>query len=199
MAGKFCKSGKTNLCGAVRETQGQGLMPDKTVRFRCKGKELKHFMGTSTFSQYTVVSKHSLVKVTEKAPLDKVCLLACGVSTGLGAATKTANVEKGSNVAVFGVGCVGLAVIQGCQSRGAARIIAVDTNPKKKEWATKFGATEFINPKDFDKPIQQVLIEKTDGGLDYTLCALSNDYVGECAHLATQRLHWQHGCDAFCP
>ncbi|KAN0066452.1 formate dehydrogenase (NAD+) [Thecaphora frezii] len=173
---KFCKSGKTNLCQAVRATQGQGLMPDKTKRFSCKGKQLYHFMGCSTFSQYTVVSQYSLVAINPKAPLDKACLLGCGVTTGFGAATKTAKVEQGSNVAVFGIGCVGLAVIAGSVDAKAGRIIAVDTNDAKESWAKKFGATEFINPTKLPegKSIVDHLVEITDGGLDYTFDCTGN-------------------------
>ncbi|KAH8929483.1 glutathione-dependent formaldehyde dehydrogenase [Atractiella rhizophila] len=165
---KFCKSGKTNLCGRVRETQGQGLMPDRSSRFKCKGKDILHFMGTSTFSQYTVVSKFSVVAINERAPLEKACLLGCGITTGYGAVTITANVQEGDTVAVFGVGCVGLAAIQGAAARKASRIIAVDTNPSKEDWARKFGATDFVNPTTLDKPVQQHLIAITDGGLDFT-------------------------------
>ncbi|GAA97740.1 uncharacterized protein L969DRAFT_97446 [Mixia osmundae IAM 14324] len=172
---KFCKSGKTNLCGKVRTTQGKGVMPDGTSRFKCKGKEIFHFMGCSTFSEYTVVSKYSVVAIDKQANLQKACLLGCGITTGFGAATKTANVQKGDNVAVFGAGCVGLAVMQGCQDRGAARIIAVDTNSGKKEWATKFGATEFVNPDDHKDPgIAPYLVEITDGGLDHTFDCTGN-------------------------
>ncbi|BGO98560.1 S-(hydroxymethyl)glutathione dehydrogenase [Rhodotorula toruloides] len=176
---KFCKSGKTNLCGAVRATQGQGKMPDGTRRFKCKGKELLHFMGCSTFSQYTVVSKYSVVAITDKAPLDKACLLGCGLTTGYGAATKTANVQEGDNVAVFGLGAVGLAVIQGCKVRKAKQIIAIDTNPGKKDWAMSLGATDFINPLDLgkDKSIVDVLVEKTDGGCEHTFDCTGNVQV----------------------
>lgn len=173
---KFCKSGKTNLCQAVRATQGQGVMPDKTKRFSCKGKELYHFMGCSTFSQYTVVSQYSLVAIDPKAPRDKTCLLGCGVTTGWGAATHTAKVEKGSTVAIFGVGCVGLAVITGAVDAGASRIIAIDTNDQKESWAKKFGATDFINPTKLPegKDIVSHLVELTDGGLDYTFDCTGN-------------------------
>ncbi|XP_077999154.1 alcohol dehydrogenase class-3-like [Glandiceps talaboti] len=171
---KFCNSPKTNLCGVIRSTQGKGVMPDGTSRFTCKGKTLFHFMGTSTFSEYTVVAEVSVAKVDEAAPLDKVCLLGCGISTGYGAAINTAKVEEGSSVAVWGLGAVGLAVIMGCKVAGATRIIGVDINPDKFDIAKQFGATEFINPKDFDKPIQQVLVEMTDGGLDYTFECIGN-------------------------
>ncbi|KAL0637963.1 formate dehydrogenase (NAD+) [Maublancomyces gigas] len=165
---KFCKSGKTNLCGKIRATQGRGVMPDGTSRFRCKGEDLLHFMGTSTFSQYTVLADISVVAITPEAKMDRTCLLGCGITTGYGAAVVTAGVEKGSSVAVFGAGCVGLSVIQGAIRCGAGRIIVVDTNQRKEEWAIKFGATDFVNPSKIDKPIQEHLIEMTDGGLDYT-------------------------------
>lgn len=153
-------------------------MPDGTVRFKCKGKELLHFMGTSTFSQYTVVADISVVKITDKAPMDRTCLLGCGITTGYGAAIISAGnggIEKGSNVAVFGVGCVGLSVVQGCVKNGAAKIIAIDVNPKKKEWAEKFGATDFVNPTDIgEQTIQEKLVEMTDGGCDYTFDCTGN-------------------------
>jgi len=171
---KFCFSKKTNLCSKVRATQGKGLMPDGTVRFHCNGKDLFHFMGCSTFTEYTVVAEISIAKVDEKAPLDKVCLLGCGITTGYGAALNTAKVEKGSNVAVWGMGAVGLAVLMGCKKAGAERIIAVDINPTKEKIAREFGATEFFNPKDHDRPTQQVLVEMTDGGLDYTFECVGN-------------------------
>lgn len=172
---KFCRNPKTNLCQSVRATQGQGLMPDGTTRFSKDGKEIFHYMGTSTFSEYTVVAEVSVAKVAKDAPLDKVCLLGCGVTTGIGAVLNTAKVEEGSTVAVFGLGGVGLATIQGARMAKASRIIAVDINPSKFELATKMGATECVNPKDHgDKPIQQVLVEMTDGGLDYTFEAIGN-------------------------
>jgi len=176
---KFCKSGKTNLCQSVRATSGQGVMPDKTVRFKCKGQEIKHFMGTSSFSQYTVVSQYSLVAVDPKAPQEKTCLLGCGVTTGFGAATHTANISEGSTVAVFGIGCVGLAVLEGAKSRKASRIIAIDTNDKKQSWAERFGATDFINPTKLDgkQTIVEKLVELTDGGLDYTFDCTGNTDV----------------------
>jgi S-(hydroxymethyl)glutathione dehydrogenase/alcohol dehydrogenase len=150
-------------------------MPDGTKRFTCKGKELGHFMGTSCFSQYTVVSQYSLVAVDSKAPQDKTCLLGCGVTTGYGAATKTANVTEGSTVAVFGVGCVGLAVIDGAVANKAGKSIAVDTNDGKESWAKKFGATDFINPSKLgEQSIVDKLVEMTDGGLDYTFDCTGN-------------------------
>lgn len=173
---KFCKSGKTNLCGAVRETQGKGVMPDGTSRFKCKGKELYHFMGCSTFSQYTVVADVSVVAIDKKAPIESVCLLACGVTTGYGAATITADVQEGDTVAVFGAGCVGLSVIQGAALRKASKIIVVDINNGKREWADKFGATDFVNPKELPEGtgVVQKLIELTDGGCDYTFDCTGN-------------------------
>jgi S-(hydroxymethyl)glutathione dehydrogenase/alcohol dehydrogenase len=178
---KFCKSGKTNLCGKIRATQGKGVMPDGTSRFKCRGKDLLHFMGTSTFSQYTVVADISVVAITDKAPMDRTCLLGCGITTGYGAATITAGrdgVESGSNVAVFGAGCVGLSVIQGCVQRGASKIIVVDVNDAKEEWSKKFGGTHFVNPmKIGGQSIQEKLIEMTDGGCDYTFDCTGNVHV----------------------
>nr|WP_299243086.1 S-(hydroxymethyl)glutathione dehydrogenase/class III alcohol dehydrogenase [uncultured Halomonas sp.] len=183
---KFCLSGKTNLCSAVRATQGQGLMPDGTTRFSFEGKKLHHYMGCSTFSEYTVVPEVSLAKVSKEAPMDKICLLGCGVTTGIGAVRNTAKVEPGSTVAVFGLGAIGLAVIQGAQIAKADRIIAVDVNPDKFELARQFGATEFVNPKDYSDPIQQVLIDMTDGGVDYSFECIGNVNVMrsalECCH-----------------
>ena len=172
---KFCKSGKTNLCGKIRATQGKGVMPDGTSRLKAKGKDLLHFMGTSTFSQYSVVADISVVAITDKAPMDRTCLLGCGITTGYGAATVTANVDKGSNVAVFGAGCVGLSVIQGAVQRGAEKIIVVDVNDNKEEWGKKFGGTDFVNPSKLgDQSIQDKLIEMTDGGCDYTFDCTGN-------------------------
>ncbi len=171
---KFCTSGKTNLCQAVRATQGQGVMPDGTSRFSSKGDKVLHFMGTSTFSEYTVLPEISLAKVSKEAPLEKVCLLGCGITTGIGAVLNTAKVEPGSTVAVFGLGGVGLSVIQGAVMANAARIIAIDINPSKEEMARQMGATDFINPKDHDKPIQEVVVDVTDGGVDYSFEAVGN-------------------------
>ncbi|KOX67600.1 Alcohol dehydrogenase class-3, partial [Melipona quadrifasciata] len=171
---KFCKHPSTNLCGKIRVTQGKGLMPDGTSRFTCKGQTIAHFMGCSTFSEYTVVADISLAKIDPVAPLDKVCLLACGVSTGYGAALNTANVTPGSSCAIWGLGAVGLAVAFGCKQAGAKRIIGIDLNSSKFELAEKFGCTEFVNPKDHNKPIQEVLIELTDGGLDFTFECVGN-------------------------
>jgi len=144
---KFCKSGKTNLCVSIRATQGKGVMPDGTSRFKCRGQVVYHFMGCSTFAQYTVLPEIAVVAVDKSVALDKVCLLGCGITTGYGAAHNTAKVEPGSTVAVFGIGAVGLSIIQGCSEIGAKQIIAVDVNPEKEAWAKKFGATHFVNPK----------------------------------------------------
>ncbi|KAI9757879.1 MAG: S-(hydroxymethyl)glutathione dehydrogenase [Lichina confinis] len=172
---KFCKSGKTNLCGKIRETQGQGVMPDGSTRFKAKGTDLLHYMGTSTFSQYSVVADISVVAVTPKAPMDRTCLLGCGITTGYGAAIVTANIERGSTVAVFGTGCVGLSVIQGAVRNGAGKIIGVDINDGKEAWAKKFGATDFVNPAKLgSQSIQEKLIEMTDGGCDYTFDCTGN-------------------------
>ena len=149
---KFCLSGKTNLCSAVRATQGQGVMPDGTGRFSLKGKSLYHYMGTSTFSEYSVIAEVSLAKISPSAPLDKVCLLGCGVTTGIGAVINTAKVEPGATIAVFGLGGIGLSVIQGAVMAKAGRIITVDTNPAKFEMATLLGATDCVNPKDHGGP-----------------------------------------------
>lgn len=150
-------------------------MPDGTSRFRARGKDLLHFMGTSTFSQYTVVADISVVAVPQSAPMDRTCLLGCGVTTGYGAAIVTAKVEEGSNVAIFGAGCVGLSVIQGCVQNKAGRIIVVDVNDGKESWARKFGATDFVNPTKLgNKSIQEYLIEMTDGGCDYTFDCTGN-------------------------
>jgi len=172
---KFCKSGKTNLCGKVRATQGQGLMPDKTSRFSINGQRILHFMGVSTFSQYTVVADVSVVAINEKAPLEKVCLLGCGITTGWGAVTKQSGV-KDSTVAVFGCGCVGLSCVNAANLVGASRVIAIDVNPAKETWARKFGATDFINPRQLPegKRIQDHLVELTDGGFDFTFDATGN-------------------------
>ncbi|PFH60289.1 hypothetical protein XA68_11172 [Ophiocordyceps unilateralis] len=173
---KFCKSGKTNLCGKIRTTQGQGLMPDGTTRFRCRGKELLHYMGTSTFSQFTVVADISVVAVQPDAPMDRTCLLGCGVTTGYGAARVTANVHAGASVAVFGAGCVGLSVVQGALINKAGSIIVVDVNPAKEAWARKFGATDFVNPNELPEgeSIVDKLIKMTDGGCDYTFDCTGN-------------------------
>ena len=171
---KFCLSGKTNLCQAVRTTQGQGLMPDGTTRLSQNGKPIYHYMGTSTFAEYAIVPEISLAKINKAAPLDKVCLLGCGITTGVGAVLNTAKVEAGSTVAVFGLGGIGLSVIQGAVMAKAERIIAIDTNPDKFDFARSMGATECINPKDYDLPIQDVLVDLTDGGVDYSFECVGN-------------------------
>lgn len=183
---KFCTSGKTNLCSAVRETQGKGLMPDGTTRFYKDGEPIYHYMGCSTFSEYTVLPEISLAKVNKEAPLEEVCLLGCGVTTGMGAVMNTAKVEKGSTVAIFGLGGIGLAAIIGSVMAGASRIIGIDINESKFELAKKLGATDLINPKDYDKPIQEVIVELTDGGVDYSFECIGNVDVMrsalECCH-----------------
>ncbi|SDY12435.1 S-(hydroxymethyl)glutathione dehydrogenase / alcohol dehydrogenase [Lysobacter enzymogenes] len=183
---KFCLSGKTNLCQAVRATQGKGLMPDGTTRFSYEGQPIYHYMGCSTFSEYTVVPEISLAVVNPEAPLEKVCLLGCGVTTGIGAVHNTAKVQPGDTVAVFGLGGIGLAVIQGAVQAKAGRIIGVDTNATKFELAKSMGATDCVNPKDFDRPIQEVLVEMTDGGVDFSFECIGNVEVMrsalECCH-----------------
>ncbi|MEX1220571.1 MAG: S-(hydroxymethyl)glutathione dehydrogenase/class III alcohol dehydrogenase [Idiomarina sp.] len=183
---KFCKSGKTNLCQAIRSTQGKGLMPDGTSRFSLNGKMLHHYMGTSTFSEYTVLPEIAVAKINPEAPLDKVCLLGCGVTTGIGAVLNTAKVEPGSTVAIFGLGGIGLSAIIGCKMAGAERIIGIDLNPDKFDMAKKLGATECINPLDYDDPIQDVIVELTEGGVDYSFECIGNVNVMrsalECCH-----------------
>ncbi|HEM6923290.1 TPA: S-(hydroxymethyl)glutathione dehydrogenase/class III alcohol dehydrogenase [Providencia rettgeri] len=170
----FCESGKTNLCVSVRATQGKGVMPDGTTRFSYNGQPIYHYMGCSTFSEYTVIAEVSLAKINPQANHEEVCLLGCGVTTGIGAVHNTAKVQEGDSVAVFGLGGIGLAVIQGARQAKAGRIIAIDTNPAKFELARQFGATECLNPKDYDKPIQQVLIEMTEWGVDHTFECIGN-------------------------
>jgi S-(hydroxymethyl)glutathione dehydrogenase/alcohol dehydrogenase len=171
---KFCLSGKTNLCQAIRATQGKGLMPDGTTRFSKDGKPIYHYMGTSTFSEYTVLPEIAVAKINKTAPLDKVCLLGCGITTGIGAVLNTAKVEAGTTVAVFGLGGIGLSVIQGAVMAKAARIIAVDINESKFEMAKMLGATDCVNPKNYDKPIQEVIVDLTDGGVDYSFECVGN-------------------------
>jgi len=182
----FCRSGKTNLCQKIRATQGQGLMPDGTTRFSIGGRNIAHYMGTSTFSEYTVLPEISLAKISPEAPLDKVCLLGCGITTGIGAVLNTAKVEPGSTVGVFGLGGIGLSVVQGAVMAGAERIVAIDINPDKFEMARMLGATDFVNPKDYDRPIQEVIVDLTDGGVDYSFECIGNTDVMraalECCH-----------------
>lgn len=171
---KFCLSGKTNLCQAIRTTQGQGLMPDGTSRFSINGQSIFHFMGTSTFSEYTVMPEIAVAKINKSAPLDKVCLLGCGITTGIGAVLNTAKVEAGSTVAVFGLGGVGLSVVQGAVLAKAARILVIDINEDKFDIAKMLGATDCINPKNYDDPVQDVIVELTDGGVDYSFEAIGH-------------------------
>ncbi|HXH74117.1 MAG TPA: S-(hydroxymethyl)glutathione dehydrogenase/class III alcohol dehydrogenase [Bacteriovoracaceae bacterium] len=183
---KFCTSGKTNLCQRIRETQGKGLMPDGTTRFSKDGKPIYHYMGTSTFAEKTVVAEISLAKINPKAPLDKVCLLGCGVTTGIGAVLNTAKVEAGANIAVFGMGGIGLSVIQGAKMAKAGKIIAIDINDSKFEMARKFGATDCINPTKIDGSVTDAIIKLTDGGADYSFECVGNTKLMrqalECCH-----------------
>ncbi|WP_429020904.1 S-(hydroxymethyl)glutathione dehydrogenase/class III alcohol dehydrogenase [Aeromonas allosaccharophila] len=183
---KFCKSGKTNLCQKIRATQGKGLMPDGTTRFSKDGQPIYHYMGTSTFSEYTVLPEISIAKVDPAAPLEEVCLLGCGVTTGIGAVMNTAKVKEGESVAIFGLGGIGLSAIIGARMAKAGRIIAVDINESKFELARKLGATDCINPNDYDKPIQEVIVELTDGGVDFSFECIGNVKVMraalECCH-----------------
>jgi len=183
---KFCTSGKTNLCQAVRETQGKGLMPDGTSRFSQNGEPIFHYMGCSTFSEYTVLPEISLAKVNPTAPLEEVCLLGCGVTTGMGAVMNTAKVQEGDTVAIFGLGGIGLSAVIGAAMAKASRIIAIDINESKFDLAKQLGATDCINPKDYDKPIQEVIVELTDGGVDYSFECIGNVDVMrsalECCH-----------------
>jgi len=182
---KFCLSGKTNLCQAIRETQGRGVMPDGTSRFHLGGKDVLHYMGTSTFSNYTVLPEIAVAKIREDAPFDKACYIGCGVTTGIGAVINTARVRPGANVAVFGLGGIGLNVLQGARLVGAEKIIGVDTNPKKRAMAESFGMTHFINPNDCDNVVQEI-IRITGGGADYSFECIGNVDVMrqalECCH-----------------
>ncbi|ARU54744.1 S-(hydroxymethyl)glutathione dehydrogenase [Oleiphilus messinensis] len=183
---KFCLSGKTNLCQAIRATQGQGLMPDGSSRFSKNGKPIFHYMGTSTFAEYTVLPEIAVAKINKAAPLDKVCLLGCGITTGIGAVLNTAKVEPGATVAVFGLGGIGLSVIQGAVLAKASRIIAVDINTEKFEMAKLLGATDFVNPSEYSDPIQNVIVDLTDGGVDYSFECVGNTNLMrsalECCH-----------------
>ena len=183
---KFCKSGRTNLCQKIRTTQGKGLMPDGTTRFSKDGQPIYHYMGTSTFSEYTVLPEISIAKVDPAAPLEEVCLLGCGVTTGIGAVMNTAKVKEGESVAIFGLGGIGLSAIIGARLAKAGRIIAIDINESKFELARKLGATDCINPNTFDKPIQEVIVEMTDGGVDFSFECIGNVKVMraalECCH-----------------
>lgn len=183
---KFCLSNKTNLCQAIRETQGKGLMPDQTTRFSLKGKRIYHYMGTSTFANFTVLPEIAIAKIREDAPFDKVCYIGCGVTTGIGAVLNTAKVEPGANVIVFGLGGIGLNVVQGARLAGANRIIGIDINPARQALAKKFGMTHFVNPNEIQEDLVPYLIHLTDGGADYSFECVGN--VGlmrqalECCH-----------------
>src|SRR3954451_20488246 len=183
---KFCLSRKTNLCQLIRGTQGKGLMPDATSRFSLDGKPLFHYMGTSTFSNYIVVPEIAVAKVREDAPFDKICYIGCGVTTGVGAVVYSAKVEAGANVVVFGLGGIGLNVIQAAKMVGADKIIGVDLNDSKEDWGRRFGMTHFVNPTKVGGDIVQHLVGLTDGGADYTFDCTGNTTVMrqalECCH-----------------
>jgi S-(hydroxymethyl)glutathione dehydrogenase/alcohol dehydrogenase len=183
---EYCLSGKTNLCQAIRTTQGQGVMPDGSSRFSLGGKKLFHYMGTSTFASYTVVPEIALAKIREDAPFDKVCYIGCGVTTGIGAVINTAKVEPGANVVVFGLGGIGLNVVQGARLAGANMIVGVDTNPARKALAEKFGMTHFVNPKEAGSDLVAHLVSLTRGGADYSFECIGNVDVMrqalECCH-----------------
>ena len=182
---KFCLSGRTNLCQAIRSTQGKGLMPDGTSRFSYKGQQVLHYMGTSTFANHTVLPEIALAKIRKDAPFEKVCYIGCGVTTGVGAVINTAKVRPGSNVAVFGLGGIGLNVLQGARMVGADKIIGVDLNPEREAMARKFGMTHFINPKD-TPDVVAAISDLTDGGVDYSFECIGNVNVMrqalECCH-----------------
>jgi S-(hydroxymethyl)glutathione dehydrogenase/alcohol dehydrogenase len=183
---EYCLSGKTNLCQAIRVTQGKGVMPDGTSRFSLGGKPLYHYMGTSTFANYTVVPEIALARIRDDAPFDKVCYIGCGVTTGLGAVINTAKVEPGANVVVFGLGGIGLNVIQGARLVGANMIVGVDINPGRKQLAEKFGMTHFVNPKEVQGDLVAYLVNLTKGGADYSFECIGNVDVMrqalECCH-----------------
>jgi S-(hydroxymethyl)glutathione dehydrogenase/alcohol dehydrogenase len=183
---RYCLSGRTNLCVKLRVTQGKGLMPDGTSRLSHRGRMVHHYMGTSTFAERTVLPEIALAKIRQDAPLDRVCLLGCAVTTGIGAVLHTAKVEPGASVAVFGLGGVGLSVIQGAVMAGAERIIAVDLNPGKFELARRFGATEFVNPSEV-KDLAQAIVDRTDGGVDYSFECVGNVELMGQALACTQR------------
>jgi S-(hydroxymethyl)glutathione dehydrogenase/alcohol dehydrogenase len=183
---EYCLSGKTNLCQAIRETQGRGLMPDASSRFSLGGDTIYHYMGTSTFSEYTVVPEIAVAKIREDAPFDKVCYIGCGVTTGIGAVINTAKVEPGANVVVFGLGGIGLIVVQACRMVGANKIVGVDINPARRALAEKFGMTHFVNPKEVEGDLVPYLVNLTGGGADYSFECIG--HVGvmrqalECCH-----------------
>jgi S-(hydroxymethyl)glutathione dehydrogenase/alcohol dehydrogenase len=189
---EYCLNPKTNLCQKVRVTQGQGLMPDGTSRFSLDGKPLYHYMGCSTFANHTVLPEIALAKVREDAPFDKICYIGCGVTTGIGAVVNTAKVEPGSNVVVFGLGGIGLNVIQGAKMVGANMIVGVDINPARKALGEQFGMTHFVNPKEIDGDVVGHLVELTGGGADYSFECIGNvttmRQALECAHKAGARV-----------
>ena len=174
---KSCLSGKTNLCTAIRATQGKGLMPDGTSRFSYKGQTVFHYMGCSTFSNFTVLPEIAVAKIRKDAPFNSACYVGCGVTTGVGAVTNTAKVEPGDNVIIFGLGGIGLNVLQGAKMAGANMIVGVDINPAREEWGTKFGMTHFVNPEIVEGDIVQHLVELTDGGAEYTFDCTGNTTV----------------------
>ncbi len=182
----YCTSGKTNLCQAIRSTQGKGLMPDATSRFSIGGEPLFHYMGTSTFANYTVLPEIAVAKIRKDAPFDKACYIGCGVTTGIGAVINTAKVEAGANVVVFGLGGIGLNVVQGCRMVGANKIVGVDINPNKRAMAERFGMTHFVNPHDVDGDLVAHLVELTGGGADYSFECIGSVEVMrqalECCH-----------------
>ena len=182
----YCTSGKTNLCQKIRVTQGQGLMPDGTSRFSIKGEKAFHYMGTSTFSNHTVVPEIALAKVREDAPFESICYIGCGVTTGIGAVINTAKVEPGDNVVVFGLGGIGLNVIQGARLAGANMIVGVDINPERKAWGEKFGMTHFVNPTEVEGDLVPYIVDLTGGGADYSFECIGNVNVMrdalECCH-----------------
>lgn len=183
---EYCLNPKTNLCQSIRTTQGQGLMPNGTSRFSIDGKPIMHYMGTSTFANYTVLPEIALAKVREDAPFESICYIGCGVTTGIGAVINTAKVEPGSNCVVFGLGGIGLNVIQGCKLAGANKIVGVDMNNSKKEWGEKFGMTHFVNPSEAGDDLVAHLVELTGGGADYSFECIGNTTVMrqalECCH-----------------
>jgi S-(hydroxymethyl)glutathione dehydrogenase/alcohol dehydrogenase len=183
---EYCLNPKTNLCQAIRSTQGQGLMPDGSSRFSINGKKLHHYMGTSTFAQFSVVPEIALAKIREDAPFDKVCYIGCGVTTGIGAVIYTAKVEVGSKVVVFGLGGIGLNVVQGARLAGADMIVGVDLNPARRAMAEKFGMTHFVNPAEVEGDLVAYLVNLTKGGADYSFECIGNTKVMrqalECCH-----------------
>ena len=184
---KSCLSQKTNLCTAIRATQGKGVMPDGTSRFSYRGQTIYHYMGCSTFSNFTVLPEIALAKIRNDAPFDKACYIGCGVTTGVGAVVKTAKVEPGANCIVFGLGGIGLNVIQGLKMAGADKIVGVDINPAKKEWGERFGMTHFVNPTNVTTDLVQYLVALTDGGADYTFDCTGNVQVMRTALEACHR------------